>query len=88
MSSCRYYCCERGANFCGFSDESGVKLVSPVLKEAVAKGAKVRLFMGRYLGITEPAALYLLKKEFEELRFHIRFLKLKGKIKCINTKKF
>ena len=49
-----------------FLMESGVKLILPALQEAVDKGVSVRVLTGRYLGITEPAALYLLKKEFAE----------------------
>lgn len=49
-----------------FLMESGVKLILPALKEAVDKGITVRILTGRYLGITEPAALYLLKREFAE----------------------
>ena len=45
----------------------------PALKEAVDKGITVRILTRRYLGITELAALYLLKREFTEVsNFQLR----------------
>ena len=43
------------------------------LKTALGKGTKIRLLTGNYLGITQPSALYLIKKELGEqveLRFY------------------
>ena len=47
-----------------FVMESGVRLLLPCLKSAVDRGARVRIITGRYLGITEPQALYLLRSAF------------------------
>jgi len=44
-----------------FLMESGVRMVLPALKGAVERGVPVRILTGRYLGVTEPSALYLLK---------------------------
>ena len=56
-----------------FLMESGVKMLLPDLREAVSRGVKIRILTGRYLGITQPSALYLLRKEFGneiDLRFY------------------
>ncbi len=56
-----------------FLMESGVKLLMEDLKNAICRGAKIRILTGSYLNITQPSALYLLKKEFNEgidLRFY------------------
>ena len=56
-----------------FLMESGVRLILNDLKVALAKGAKVRILTGNYLGITQPSALYLLRKELGDqidLRFY------------------
>lgn len=56
-----------------FLMESGVKMLLPDLQEAVSRGVKIRILTGRYLGITQPSALYLLRKEFGneiDLRFY------------------
>lgn len=53
--------------------ESGVKMILPDLREAINRGVKVRILTGKYLGITQPTALYLLKSEFGDkidLRFY------------------
>ena len=42
---------------------SGIKLVINDLKEALDRGANIRILTGSYLGITQPEALYLLKNE-------------------------
>ena len=56
-----------------FLMESGVKMILPDLREAISRGVKVRILTGKYLGITQPTALYLLKSEFGDkidLRFY------------------
>lgn len=53
--------------------ESGIKMILPDLREAVNRGVKIRILTGKYLGITQPTALYLLKSEFGDkidLRFY------------------
>lgn len=44
-----------------FLMESGIKIILPDLREAVNRGVKIRILTGKYLGITQPTALYLLK---------------------------
>lgn len=44
-----------------FLMESGVKLLTPSLLQAVENGVRVRILTGRYMGITEPSAIYWLK---------------------------
>ena len=46
-----------------FLMESGVKLLLKDLKAALDRGVQVRILTGNYLGITQPSALYLMKKE-------------------------
>lgn len=56
-----------------FLMESGVKMIVKDLKAAVERGVKIRILTGNYLGITQPQALYLLRKELGdtiELRFY------------------
>ena len=56
-----------------FLMESGVRMILNDLKSALDRGVQVRLLTGNYLGITQPSALYLLKKELDnriELRFY------------------
>ena len=56
-----------------FLMESGVRLILSDLKAALDKGAEIRLLTGNYLGITQPSALYLVKKELAnqiDLRFY------------------
>lgn len=53
--------------------ESGIKIILPDLREAVNRGVKIRILTGKYLGITQPTALYLLKSQFGDkidLRFY------------------
>lgn len=43
------------------------------LKAALNRGAQIRILTGNYLGITQPSALFLIKKELGnkvELRFY------------------
>ena len=56
-----------------FLMESGVKMLLKTLKEALNNGAKIRILTGNYLGITQPSALYMIKRELHEqvdLRFY------------------
>ena len=46
-----------------FLMESGVKMLLEELDNALKRGAKIRILTGNYLGITQPSALYLLKKK-------------------------
>lgn len=46
-----------------FVMESGVRLILPDLKAALRRGAEVEILTSRYLNITEPSALYLLKDQ-------------------------
>lgn len=55
-----------------FLMESGVRMILKDLKEALGRGTRIRILTGNYLGITQPSALYLLKKELGncvDLRF-------------------
>lgn len=45
-----------------FLMESGVKMILKDLKAALNRGVKIRILTGNYLGITQPSALYLIKK--------------------------
>lgn len=56
-----------------FLMESGVRMILNDLKSALERGAGVRILTGNYLGITQPSALYLIKKELGnrvDLRFY------------------
>lgn len=56
-----------------FLMESGVKMILKDLKNALDRGVQVRILTGNYLGITQPSALYLIKKELGncvDLRFY------------------
>ncbi len=56
-----------------FLMESGVRMILKDLKNALDRGAKVRILTGNYLGITQPSALCLIKKELGnrvDLRFY------------------
>lgn len=56
-----------------FLMESGVKLLTKALQEALERGVSIRILTGNYLGITQPTALYMLKKELGskvDLRFY------------------
>lgn len=55
-----------------FLMESGVRLLLSDLKAALERGVQIRLLTGNYLGITQPAALYLLKRELGD-RVDLRF---------------
>ncbi len=56
-----------------FLMESGVKMILKDLKAALDRGVQVRILTGNYLGITQPSALCLIKKELDnrvDLRFY------------------
>jgi len=56
-----------------FLMESGVRMILRDLKAALDRGAQVRILTGNYLGITQPSALCLIKKELGnrvDLRFY------------------
>lgn len=55
-----------------FLMESGVKMLLEELDNALKRGAKIRILTGNYLGITQPSALYLLKKKLGS-RVDMRF---------------
>ncbi|WP_075721477.1 DEAD/DEAH box helicase family protein [Roseburia sp. 499] len=56
-----------------FLMESGVRMLLKDLKAALDRGVQVRILTGNYLGITQPSALCLIKKELGnrvDLRFY------------------
>ena len=56
-----------------FLMESGVRMILKDLKEALNRGVQIRILTGNYLGITQPSALCLIKKELGnsvDLRFY------------------
>ncbi len=56
-----------------FLMESGVRMILKDLKSALERKVPIRILTGNYLGITQPSALYLIKKELGkgvELRFY------------------
>lgn len=55
-----------------FAMKSGVKLVLPQLKEALARNTEIKILVGDYLYITQPDALELLLQELPgaEIRMH------------------
>lgn len=56
-----------------FLMESGVKMLLKELENALKRGARIRVLTGNYLGITQPSALYLIKKKLGDqvdLRFY------------------
>ena len=55
-----------------FLMESGMKMLLEELDNALKRGAKIRILTGNYLGITQPSALYLLKKKLGS-RVDMRF---------------
>ena len=61
-----------------FLMESGVKMILKDLKAALDRGVQVRILTGNYLGITQPSALYLIKKELGN-RVDLRFYNDKGR---------
>ena len=55
-----------------FLMESGIRMILNDIKNALDRGAIVRILTGNYLGITQPSALYLIKKELGN-RIDLRF---------------
>lgn len=56
-----------------FLMESGVRMLLNDLRDALDRGVQIRLLTGNYLGITQPSALCLIKKELGnrvDLRFY------------------
>lgn len=56
-----------------FLMESGVNMLIKHLGNALMRGAKIRILTGKYLGITQPSALYLIKRKLGnqiDLRFY------------------
>lgn len=56
-----------------FLMESGVRMILNDLKMALDRGVQIRILTGNYLGITQPSALCLIKKELGnrvDLRFY------------------
>ncbi len=56
-----------------FLMESGVRMIVKDLKAALNRGVPIRILTGNYLGITQPSALYLIRKELGDcvdLRFY------------------
>ncbi len=61
-----------------FLMESGVQMILEDLKDAISRGVEVRILTGNYLGITQPSALCLIKKELKN-QVDLRFYKDKGR---------
>lgn len=61
-----------------FLMESGVKMLLGELENALKRGAQIRILTGNYLGITQPSALYLIKRKLGE-RVDLRFYNEKGR---------
>lgn len=61
-----------------FLMESGVRMILNDIRAALEQGAKVRILTGNYLGITQPSALYLIKKELGD-QVDLRFYRDKGR---------
>jgi HKD family nuclease len=57
-----------------FLMESGAKLLSKELAEAVQRGVPVKILTGRYLDVTEPSALYYLKDKLGD-GVEVKFVK-------------
>lgn len=55
-----------------FLMESGVKLLIKDLEEAVHRGVEINILTGKYLNITQPQALYLIKSKLGE-KINLRF---------------
>lgn len=55
-----------------FLMESGVKMLLGELENALKRGARIRILTGNYLGITQPSALYLIKRKLGD-RVDLRF---------------
>jgi len=54
-----------------FIMESGVRLILPELQKALERQVRVEILTSRYLNITEPSALYLLKDQLGQADIRI-----------------
>ena len=61
-----------------FLMESGVRMLLKELEHTLKRGAKIRILTGNYLGITQPSALYLIKRKLGD-RVDLRFYCEKGR---------
>ena len=61
-----------------FLMESGVKMLLQELENTLKRGARIRILTGNYLGITQPSALYLIKRKLGN-RADLRFYCEKGR---------
>ena len=61
-----------------FFMESGVRMLLKELEHTLKRGAKIRILTGNYLGITQPSALYLIKRKLGD-RVDLRFYCEKGR---------
>ena len=61
-----------------FLMESGVRMILKDLQAALDRGVQIRILTGNYLGITQPSALYLIKKELGD-QIDLRFYNEKGR---------
>lgn len=61
-----------------FLMESGVKMLIKEFENALKRGARIRILTGNYLGITQPSALYLIRKRLGE-QVDIRFYNEKNR---------
>lgn len=61
-----------------FLMESGVKMLLSDLENALNRGAHIRILTGNYMGITQPSALYLIKRKLGD-RVDLRFYNDKGR---------
>lgn len=55
-----------------FLMESGVRMILKDLRAALNRGVQIRILTGNYLGITQPSALFLIKRELGD-RVDLRF---------------
>lgn len=55
-----------------FLMESGIRMILNDIRNALDRGVPVRILTGNYLGITQPSALYLIRKELGN-RIDLRF---------------
>lgn len=61
-----------------FLMESGVKMLLEELDHALNRGARIRILTGNHLGITQPSALYLIKRKLGD-RVDLRFYNEKNR---------
>lgn len=65
----------RGIRFIvAFLMESGTKLLAHELEQAVQRDVPIKILTGKYLAVTEPSAIYLLKHRLGD-RLDIRFVR-------------